>query len=409
MTTAWRLSVVAAVGLVSTAPLHAQDDQMLQRLLDAYRPLMVKIETSGGPDEYCRSEGSGFLVGNKDGRTFVMTASHVIPTHSTCASQMEIFARPSFDPTVEVPLKFEQSTANDVALLSAETSAITDTRPSSFLGLLGTSNSHVCAAPFGAGAQPVDPLVFIGYFPGEADPLPYRGNIETSVSDGRQRIQGLVNKGVSGGPVLNAKGEVIGIVREKVEIDLYGNQVSGKAYITPVSVLLDDLGISLLTPLGQSCFLSSGESGLVAYVTNPGHDERRVIRSTHQIAETLTTQHQGTASEIAAFLLGRVTGSDPPALRYPKQYEQRFAASPGYSFKKVVKTSVLSHNLPGEPLPTTDCSTTDDCIALSPDRKELIVRYRLFSGPSVDQTRGWLEMIVVAEQCRDGFDWYCGT
>ena len=374
-------------------------------LLDTYRPVMVKIETSGGPDEFCRSEGSGFIVGSKDDRTFIVSAGHVIPNHADCTDLMEVIARPSFDTSLEVALTLEQSTANDLALLSASTADLIGARPDA---QLANPRPPFCAASFGTGAKPVDPLVFIGYFPGEADPLPYRGNIETLSADGRQRIQGLVNKGISGGPVLNLQGQIIGLVRERVEVDNYGNQVWGKAFITPISVVKADLGTDNLRPAGNSCLARTGPAaGWIAYAANPVKVQKYSFRSTHQVSQTLTSQNQGSGSDLAAYLLDQAMGRNPPPLRYPKQFEQRFAASPGFSFTRIVKSEVLSHNRPSEPIPTTACATPDDCITISPDRKEIVVRFRLYSGPIIDQTRGWLEMIVVADQCRETAAFAC--
>lgn len=362
-----------------------------------YQSQLVKIETSGGPDLLCRSEGTGFVVGRSGPSFLILTAAHVIPDAPECAGSLEIIGRWAMRPDVELPLTVLSRSGQDVAILRGELGAA-----GPMPGYLG----GLCDPHFGRPGAPIDSVVFIGYFPGDLTPLPYDGHIETNPSpdDVRQRIQGSVNRGLSGGPVINHSGLVVGMMRERIDTDIYGESVVGKAYITPVTVLqreLASVSVESVSPVQCSARLGSRY-----YDWNPGHfffawdRDFPPIVVPLQVSEINADHQPAPTSDILDWSRRRLLGQNPSPLRYPKTYERRFSPQPGYRFDRVLETRVLSHNRPAELLPTSACLTRDDCIYVAADGSELVIRFRLWSGPIIDQTRGWLDMIILTEQTR---------
>lgn len=375
---------IAALVIGASPAAHAQSPDLV-RWFDVFRPGLVKIETSGGPDQPCRSEGSGFVIGRDATRVLILTAAHVIPNAPECRDAMVVEGRPALRPSDTVELQVLMRSADDIAVLGAEINA--------FRGALPDLR-QVCTPVFGTPIVPISALIYMGYFPGDQMPLPYDGLIETSVEQEptRQRMRASVNKVVSGSPVIDLTGRVVGMVRERIEEDDYGNVVVNKAYMTPVTVLSSELAsIARQSVSGWSC---SEEARPVSPVAEPS------VIVPIQLAEMNDAHRNASFAEMLAWAQAAAAGKDPPPLRYERRYERRFDPQPGYRFRRIVDARVLSHSRPDEPLPTTTCATPQDCIRIEQDGRQLVVNFRLWSGPSVDRTRGWIDMIIRSEQVR---------
>jgi hypothetical protein len=384
------LSIAAiALCVVPDSPLNAQVPNGIG-IFNLYAPIMVKIETKGGPDTPCRSEGSGFIVGQKNDRIFIATAAHVIPTAKECEPHMEIVGRSTLNPNIEAPLKMEARGAHDIALLSVSTSSFFQN---------AEMPKSVCRPAFGQVATPVTNLIFIGYFAGDIEPFPYDGRVENDPKPRpeRQRIQGSANKGVSGGPVVDGYGRIIGVMRERLEKDAYGNEIVGKAYMTPISILRAELSTIDIEEVERSpC-----NHTLASWAQAPnGAGLPDKINVPIQLAELNDSHVTAPASDVLEWLAQKALGKNPPGLRYPRSYHRLFAAQPGYKFSSILSTRRLSQSRPTDPPPSAKCETDMECIKISPDGTQLIVDFRLWSGPKVDQTRGWIDMIILTEQVK---------
>lgn len=357
------------------------------------RNALVKIETEGGPDKNCRSEGSGFVVAADQNLLTIASAAHVVPSHPDCAGKMHVFGRfpENVEPQIELNVLFR--TPYDFVLMQADLKAISDQ-----LGL----NPAVCRIALGAGGKPADQLIFIGYFPGDTLPNAYSGFIETEIdaSGTRQRICGGVNKGVSGGPVVGQEGSVIGLMRERLTQDVNGNEVVGKGIVLPVTKFQAEIE-SRFNPNRAPLCLDADVADFGAGTNVQEAILPSSITVPHHVSDLRDDYQTAPASDLARFALETVLNQEPDPLRYPRSYEKHFDAEPGFIFKAVSDIRLLSHNRPQEPLPTTDCSHPDDCIKFSADKRSMIVRYRLFSGPAgIDQTRGWIDLIINTQQVR---------
>jgi hypothetical protein len=344
---------------------------------------LVKIETSGGPDKPCKNEGSGFIISSSPSKIVIATAKHVISSESVCVGPMEIFGRLVARPDVELPLTIERRGESDIILLSIST----ETVKAAF-----GATSPACRFSLGTVGTPPEQLLLLGYFPGDRTPVPGAGQVETQPDEGgtRQRICGAINHGLSGGPVVDQRGEVLGLMRERLEKDSYGNEVVEKGFILPVNSIDSEIR-KVSSPQGELCF---SPSITTASVTSA--QERVTIP--YQLSELRDDHIAAPADDLAKWTANAIIGNKPAPLRYPKQYQRVYPAIAGYRITSIRETRTASHNFPDEPLPTTACASEQDCIRIAPDGRSVIVNFRLWSGPSVDQTRGWLDMSIITEQ-----------
>ncbi len=345
---------------------------------------MVKIETSGGPDKPCKSEGSGFIISTTTEKIVIATAKHVIPSASVCVGKMDVIGRFVSDPSVEIPLTIEALGTSDLAFLSVANGA-TKT---------GLGTAHLaCRLMLGTTAVPLEQLLMLGYFPGDRKPLPKAGYIENEPDEAgtRQPICGTINKGMSGGPVVDRRGLVLGLMRDRMDEDDYDNPVFEKGNILPVRRISDELSKILPPPVGELCY----EGSLPAEIAS----ETSQITIPYQLSEIRDDHDSAPLQDIVKWAIDALFGRNPPPLRYANSYRREFNAIAGYKITSIKETLVVSHNFPSEPLPTADCTSPEDCIRISQDGRRLIVDFRLWSGPSLlDQTRGWLDMTIVTEQ-----------
>ena len=376
----------AAFLLASTAGSNQNDDVLLNKVWKAYEPVLIKIQTDGIPQDRCQAEGTGFVVGQKDGRSYIVTASHVLVSLNPSCKETQIVGRPSWEPDTEIPLRVELNKPTDVALLSTSWEGLEDRS-----GL-----TRLCSTPLGQDQVPIARLIYLGYFSDDLTALPGWGRIETNVNaaEFRQRIGALVDHGLSGGPIFDQSGNLIGIMRERLEKDAAGNQVSGRAFITPVGVVQHELkGAALKAGGSRECIpaYESEQSSILGRLGSTFNKPAPII-STYQISRVAT---QKRLASLFAFALPHREGLS----RRPVQFEERFSAAAGYKFERVLQIKILGHNLPTDPVPTVECADPDSCIKVSEDGKSLIARYKLWTGINGDnRDAGSLDMLIVAEQ-----------
>lgn len=381
--------------LVATTLSHAQcggDPSVHQVLLEAVRHGIVKLETLGGPDELCRSEGTGFILSVDHERVLIATANHILPDNPKCKAEVQLLARFPQSPTNLVELKLVNKSAIDLALYSA---AIADLKEAVGFSPL------VCSLQIGKNLSPIDQIVFFGYFPGDTkQALPYSGRIDDSPIKGayKQRICGAIDKGTSGGPVFGSHGRVIGIIKERLERDVYGNPVVSKGWIIPADeastafsshLKANDTSSKYCTDGGDYDFSKPAAAEAVMRLPD-------IIEVPYHLS-ALRSDHEPLKLDDAIKWLAKPL--EP--IRYPKTYSQNFAAINGYSFESVPGVDVISRNRPSEAIPSTDCKTEEDCIRFSPDRDTMSVVFRLWSGPkTIDETRGWIDMVIKTRQVK---------
>ena len=254
------------------------------------------------------------------------------------------------------------------------------------------STYSACRLPLGKTGAPVEQILLLGYFPGDLTPVPGAGFIETSPDLGgtRQRICGAINHGLSGGPAADKNGDVLGLMRERINKDIFNNEVVEKGFMLPVDDITKQMATLSLKIEGNIC--GNAETSTVAGATP-------TITIPYQLSETLSEHKSANGGDIAKWTTEKLLGRNPRPIRYPKSYQRMFPAIPGYKIISIKGTSVASHNFDSEPLPTHACVTQEDCIRISPDGKSIAVDFRLWSGPKdLDETRGWLDMTIFTEQ-----------
>jgi putative serine protease PepD len=221
----------AAASTTTTAPLRAEGDLDIQKILDKARPSVVTIQT-GGPTSLFGSAGTGVII-SEDG--LILTNAHVIEG----AGGEDITVRFNDGTSARAKL-VGASTGDDIALIQAEQTALTPAK-------LGSSANLLVG----------DPVVAIGNALNlGGDPSVTSGIVsakDRQISDGSISLDNLIqtdaaiNPGNSGGPLVNANGEVVGI---NTAIIQGAQNIGFSIAIDSVQELIDDLkaGGGDLTP-----------------------------------------------------------------------------------------------------------------------------------------------------------------
>jgi len=177
-----------------------------------------------GQQQSSTATGTGFVV---DDQGHIVTASHVVDGASKITVKFE-------DGTTRTATLLGQDDATDVAVLKIDASGLT---------------LHPLTLGSSASVDVGDDLAVIG------DPFGYARSISTGIVSGVDRTieapngftvahaiqtDAAMNPGNSGGPVLNAKGEVIGIA-DQIATNGSADQSSGVGFAVPIDVVKSEL------------------------------------------------------------------------------------------------------------------------------------------------------------------------
>ena len=180
----------------------------------------------GGPPQQSQSTatGTGFVV---DGQGHIVTASHVVDGASSITVKFS-------DGTARKATVTGKDDATDVAVLKVDPSGL---------------NLHPLKLASSASLDVGQSLAAIG------DPFGYARSISTGIVSGVDRTisapngftvahavqtDAALNPGNSGGPLLNAKGEVVGIV-DQIATDGNAEQSSGVGFAVPIDLVKSQL------------------------------------------------------------------------------------------------------------------------------------------------------------------------
>jgi serine protease Do len=190
--------------------------------------------TTGRNTREIPASGSGFIFAEDDEYIFIATNNHVIENTSSISI--------SLDDTESVPARVVgYDRASDVAVIAASRADIKETGVRYTVARFGNSDE----------LRMGDSVIAIGNAMGEGQTVT-RGiisalSIKIEIPDMRNRLSldvlqtdAAVNRGNSGGPLVNQNGEVVGIVTAK----LIGADIEGMGYALPannVQGLLTDI------------------------------------------------------------------------------------------------------------------------------------------------------------------------
>lgn len=168
---------------------------------------------SGAAADDAKSFGTGFVV---DARGYILTNEHVVHR----AKQVEII----------------------VGARERIPATILSTDPDHDLALLKANTDHpLVRVPLGASAEVKrqEPVLVIGFPFAEENVTSTSGRIVSIRKEGADQVfvtDAVVNPGNSGGPVLNERGEAIGVIRSLLLAEIDGARVkAGEIYAIPLS------------------------------------------------------------------------------------------------------------------------------------------------------------------------------
>jgi putative serine protease PepD len=245
----------------------------------------------GGPSQSSTATGTGFVV---DGKGHIVTAAHVVQGASSISVKFQ-------DGTTRTAKLLGTDEATDVAVLSVDPSGLT-LHPLS----LGSS------AALGIGDQ----VAAIG------DPFTYERSLSTGIVSGLDRTisapngftvahaiqtDAALNPGNSGGPVLDASGQVVGIV-DQIATNGSSDTSSGVGFAVPIDLVKSELGQLEAGKTVHHAYLgvatstadSATPGALVQSVTSGGPAADAGLRSGDVVTSIGTSAIHGTNDLVAA-------------------------------------------------------------------------------------------------------------
>jgi putative serine protease PepD len=245
----------------------------------------------GGPSQSSTATGTGFVV---DGKGHIVTAAHVVQGASSITVKFQ-------DGTTRTAKLLGTDEATDVAVLSVDASGLT-------LHPLALGSS----AALGIGDQ----VAAIG------DPFTYERSLSTGIVSGLDRTisapngftvahaiqtDAALNPGNSGGPVLDASGQVIGIV-DQIATNGSSDTSSGVGFAVPIDLVKSELGQLEAGKTVHHAYLgvatstadSATPGALVQSVTSGGPAADAGLRSGDVVTSIGTSAIHGTNDLVAA-------------------------------------------------------------------------------------------------------------
>lgn len=300
-------------------------------------PSVVLIRASvEHPDGTLQSEsGTGFVV---SGDGLVVTASHVIPDTAP-GDHLIIGGSLGPDTTTAPTLQLKLVTRSG----KVDAATMRFVHPPANLRAVGLRS---------APPKPGEPLFVLGYPLGLPQTHILDGTV-SSLDHDDITTNALVNKGNSGGPVLDKHGCVIGVIYSGIESN-EGGAVSGIKFAVPLSSIRDLLPA---TPTQTHASISPAD---VIHVS----DKLSRMQETHALGGDTVTH-----------------------------YDDAIPARPGFVIEEIESIEKNSLNPPALPYPVPQ---------ISADGSKLLLSYSLLSGPIWDQRRGWIDMIIHSRQRKVG-------
>jgi S1-C subfamily serine protease len=235
------LSILLAAVIVGSTGAIASTQVDISAIVERVKPAVVEIVTEEG-------QGSGFII-TSDGS--VLTAYHVVKGASSIRVKLPSGA--SYSARVEKYDETYDNGGNDLALLRISASGL----PTVGLG----DSDTVKIGHF---------IIVMGYPLGIFNVT--TGIISGIADAGGGRtvfvIDAAVNPGNSGGPLLNDKGEVIGIVFGRADVP--GIRVEGINFATPINTARSKLGLGRIPVLGWTFGGSDWDWGSSVQQTSDG-------------------------------------------------------------------------------------------------------------------------------------------
>lgn len=237
--------------------------------------------------------GSGFLI-SEDG--YILTNHHVIETAAEKGLTVRVMLRSGEEYAADI---VGSDAAGDVALLKTAAEGLPFVRLGSF------EETQVGDAVYAVG-NPLGELTYTmtaGIVSARERSVP----ISSGVSVDMFQIDAAINSGNSGGPVVNSRGQVVGIASAKYAS--YG--VEGLGFAIPIDDALravDDLSVYgyvrgravLGVTVANAAYYGKGSGALVDSVSPGSCSERAGLRKGDVIVEAGGTEIAGTADLLAA-------------------------------------------------------------------------------------------------------------
>lgn len=207
-------------------------------IVEAVMPCVVSIQSTSSVDGYSMfgqhyeqqvdSSGTGFIVGQNDTELLFATNNHVV--EGATAIQVTF----GDDSTAEAIVKGTDAEA-DLAVVAVELKDVSnDTMKTIKVAMLGDSNEvKVGQMAIAIGnAQGMGQSVTVGYISAKDRKLDFQNNTNGGTKTMTfLQTDAAINGGNSGGPLLDVKGNVVGINSAKIS----DTQVEGMCYAIPIS------------------------------------------------------------------------------------------------------------------------------------------------------------------------------
>ena len=218
-----------------TAPAITSQDNPVVDIAKSVGPSVVSIEmrtveyTAGEvPTVTSYSRGTGFII-SEDG--YILTNAHVV------AEGNEIIVSLADETEYTAELKGADS-ALDIALIKIDAQGLTPVAIGDSESVQTGEIAVAIGNPYGMG-QSLTGTVTVGYISAAKREINFNSQIVEAI-----QTDAAINPGNSGGPLVNIKGEVIGITNMKTMLigyDEYGNQINteGLGFAVPINVAMD--------------------------------------------------------------------------------------------------------------------------------------------------------------------------